>query len=67
MARLKKENLKIKKKKKKDTKIAGLLDGTLMQRINRLEKMIGQPGVSASAKKALTNSIRAEKGQKLLP
>ena len=59
----KKENLKIKKKKKKDKKIAGLLDGTLSQKILRLEQLITQPNVSPGAIKSLRDNIRAEKGK----
>ena len=64
----KKENLKISKKKpkKKYKEIAGLLDGTLNQKILRLEQLITQPNVSPGAIRSLQNSIRAEKGQKLL-
>ena len=58
----KKENLKI-NKKKKYRKIAGLLDGTLNQKILRLEQLLTQPNVSPGAIKSLRDNIRAEKGK----
>ena len=49
--------------KKKNKKVAGLLDGTTEQKILRLEQLLTQPHVTPGAIQKLRQSILVDKGK----